>query len=128
MTFAQHARRQTAWIAILAVLLASLLPYVQLAQRAGADGFPLAQICTAGGAKLLPSGAPGVPATDHHAQHCSLCWTPGGAGLPPSGPLVLAAAGLHRAAAAPAAPAPATAAAWSPAQPRAPPALPFSAA
>lgn len=128
MTFAQQTRRQTAWIAILAVLLASLLPYVQLAQRADADGFPLAQVCTTAGAKLLPAGAPGLPAGDHHAQHCSLCWTPGGSGLPAAGPVVLASASVARVAAVPSAPAPRTGPAWFPAQPRAPPSPLFSAA
>jgi len=110
------------------VLLASLLPYVQLAQRAGADGFPLAQVCTAAGAKLLPAGTPGTPVSDHHTQHCSLCWTPGGSGLPATSPPVLAAVGFTRARAAPAAPTPPGSPAWSPAQPRAPPGTPFSAA
>lgn len=116
-----HARL-TSWIAVLAVLLASLAPSLSHA-LAPAAGSTWTEVCTVEGSKWVQAGDDGsAPSAAHVLDHCPYCSlhtpTPG---LPPAAPVVqlplAAAQAVPRAFLA----APRTLHAWVRAQPRAPP-------
>lgn len=120
------SRPVVAWLALLAVLMATLAPAVS--QALGAHGpTSWVEVCTANGARLVPLDgaapqAPAAPADAHLLGHCPYCALHTDTLAPPpalpvlSAPPALAhllpAAFLH---------APRTAAVWHSAQARAPP-------
>lgn len=118
-----HARF-TGWIAVLAVLLASLLPTVGHALAAGQGG-DWVEVCTAQGSRWVQAGDDGAgraPASAHVLDHCPYCSLHAPAlGLPPTVETVLPT--LRGGDELPLAflAAPRTLHAWASAQPRAPP-------
>ncbi len=127
MQLLRRRLRPLIWIALVAMLGLGLLPAVShaLAWAGGSDDW--AEVCTASGlTRVAAPGWPvepdGLPATAG-MEHCPYCALgAAAAGLPPPllQPWLAPAAGL--AALAAVFPGPALAAAWSAAQPRAPPA------
>ncbi len=88
MGFTLKRRRFTAWIACLAMLLASLAPSISLALVAsGSTGF-IGEICTVAGIKTIKvnAGRPDTPVQQQlHLEHCPFCFTHADViGLPPS--------------------------------------------
>jgi len=119
MLSTRAARRLSAWIAIVAMLAAVLMPAASHALP-GAD--PFGPICSVAGDRL-PAPEPASPAGQAH-EHCVLCASQaGGAALPPAQrPLVFA--GRARPPLFETAPAePRARPLLSPARPRAPPAV-----
>jgi hypothetical protein len=116
-------RSYTAWLALVAVMLAALMPSLSLAIGGGT----LTRVCSADGARWVaadadparPDPAPAGPA--HAWGHCPYCSLHLDALPPPAVPAVVPLP-LQRAALPPAfLQAPRTLFAWRPAQPRAPP-------
>lgn len=121
-------RAIASWIAILAVLMASLAPAIS--QAVGAPSpTGWAEICTSSGTKLVSvdgdaADTDGLPGAAHLLEHCPFCSLHGATlGMPPApAPAIVAVpmpadrppAFLH---------APRTLDAWVSAQPRAPPVL-----
>lgn len=129
MSWFQVHRRRTAWIALLAILAATLMP--TLAQAvAASQGSAWVEVCTVGGSRWVNAAAPGealpsddAPASAHAFDQCPYCH------LHLNGFVPLAAApvdalGLDLSHALPRAflEAPHTLHAWASAQPRGPPA------
>ena len=81
-------RRLLAWIACLAMLFAALAPSMSHAMTS-VQGDTWAEICTAGGAKMVKVGAgqditSGLQTPDAlHLEHCPFCATHAGATAPP---------------------------------------------
>ena len=126
MRFFRLHRALTAWVAILAVLLAALVPTISHAWAARSDA-ALLQVCTSGGATWQPTeGAvrdPGpAPTGAHLFEHCRYCSLHANDLAIPAAPLAALPAPLlpHLLPAAFLA-APRTLFAWRPAQARAPP-------
>jgi len=117
-------RRLSAWIAILAVLLASLAPTVSHAWGQ-AKGASLTEVCTAQGSKWVqddaaPSkGSPGVAHLLDHCPYCSLHAQALGMPAPAGAPALPAALAHERPAAF--VQAARSRHAWPSARPRAPP-------
>ena len=115
-------RRLPAWIAVLAVLLASLAPTVSHALGWGAS---LTEVCTAQGSQWVQDGAgpsKNAPGAAHLLGHCPYCSLHAQAlGMPPvaGAPSLPAALAGERPSALPQAPG--TPHAWVSARPRAPP-------
>lgn len=68
-------RRLTSWIAVLAILLASLAPALSHA-LATATGTSWVEICTTQGSKWIQAGEDGSersPASAHVLDHCPFC-------------------------------------------------------
>ncbi len=118
--------RLTSWIAVFAILLASLVP--SLSQAMGFEkGMSWIEVCTAQGSKWVAddAGDSGTPATTKHLlEHCPYCSIHSPAlGMPPA--TISVAEAVDRGHEVPLAflAAPRTLHAWVSAQPRAPPAL-----
>ena len=112
--------RAFTWIALFAICALALAPSVSRALDADPASNPWSSICTTPG----ENGAPALPGTLAHAEHCPLCGHGAGPlGLPPSAVAVLAIAGQQVRLAPPGAMAPARRMAGRTAQPRAPPAF-----
>ena len=85
------SRRLTAWIACLAILMASFVPSIShaLAATSGA-GTPWGEVCTSVGASLVKAGLARNPlpaSSDQktiHLEHCPFCLTHAGAMALPS--------------------------------------------
>jgi hypothetical protein len=125
MPFRRVTRRFASWIAVLAVLMASLAPAISHALAT--DGSKAwIEVCTAQGSKWLQGdGAPGedpAPGAGHALEHCPYCKLhPNVLGVPPTPPTALLASGPASAAPRALLAAPHTRQAWASAQPRAPP-------
>lgn len=127
MSRLRASRPVLAWLALLAVLMATLAPAVS--QALGAHG-PTSwiEVCTANGARLVRLDEPGpqapaAPADAHLLGHCPYCALHVDTLAPPPAPTAQLAVAQALAHALPAAflHAPRTAAVWCSAQPRAPP-------
>jgi hypothetical protein len=131
MPLHRAARRVTAWIAGLAILLGALAPAVTHALQAGGrDGW--VEVCTAQGPRWVRAGGDGdgtlhdteppAPATGIAHEHCAFCWlTTSQPVLPGAPPAALPDAAAPRVGGMPIAHLVRAANAWRPAQPRAPP-------
>ena len=124
MSAVRAHRRLLSWIAMLALVLASVLPTVGHA-LASAQGNAWQMVCSAQGSKWVQAGgdaSSGAPAPAHVLEHCPSCalHTPPLGPAPAAGLLPIA---LQLAHALPLAflAAPRTLHAWVHAQPRAPP-------
>ena len=122
--------RFAAWLACIAILVASLAPTVSLALSAERTGASLGELCGATGAKRfsiwadnLPDPSP-VKKDGQHFKHCLFCQLLGAlAGLPPADGFMLPVPGIaHRVALLPSFP-PRPQVAWAAGQPRGPPAF-----
>lgn len=117
----------TAWITILAVVLASLAPTLSRALGSAAD-VAWGPVCSADGARWLPNPAdPGepAPAPANLFEHCPYCTLHLSAlGLPPAAPDLRPLDRVARADAPPAASVSPGRGTWRVAQPRAPPRRP----
>jgi hypothetical protein len=117
-------RRFTTWIAVLAILLASLAPSLSHA-LASATGTNWIEVCTTQGSKWIAAGEDGserAPASAHVLEHCPYCslHAPGLA-LPPANDATLLPSRLAHEVPLAFLAAPRTLHAWVSAQPRAPP-------
>ena len=128
MVVAKGKRTIVAWIACLALLLASLAPSIAQALQRGGPG-TWTEVCTVLGSKLVAvdgrtdDSAPAVPAK-HLLQHCPFCSLHVTAlGMPPAPLSVPALAPLGFTVPELMLVAPRTLFAWATAQPRAPPQL-----
>jgi hypothetical protein len=118
-------RRIATWLAVLAVSLNALWPLVANAKPVGAFD-PSSEICTVGGIKTFAGGgALPQPADNAHQPNCSFCTFGADKAVPPATSVahVLAAPSGTDFQAATAALPPAEPFRYSPAHPRAPPAL-----
>lgn len=127
MLTGRDQRALVSWIAILAVLMASLAPAISHA-LGSVSPVGWAEICTSKGVKPVSidgeaAKQPGVPGTGHLLEHCPYCALHGDSFAPPSLPVLppplplpddFPAAFLH---------ADKTLSVWASAQARAPPVL-----
>ena len=116
--------RLTGWIAVLAILLASLAPSLGHALASG-TGSNWVEICSAQGSKWISAGEDGAdhaPAAAHVLDHCPYCSLHAvSLGLPPVASLTHLPLRLAHAVPLAFLAAPRTLHAWVSAQPRAPP-------
>lgn len=116
--------RLTGWIAVLAILLASLAPSLSHA-LASSTGSNWVEICTTQGSKWIAAGEDGserAPASAHVLDHCPYCSLHAPTlGLPPAGSLTQLPLRLAHEVPRAFLAAPRTQHAWVSAQPRAPP-------
>jgi hypothetical protein len=116
--------RLTQWIAILAVLLASLAPTLGHA-LGNASGGSWVEVCTSQGSRWIQAAEDGsqhAPASAHLLEHCPYCSLHSPTfGLPPAPVTPLMASGVSHVVPLAFLAAPRTLHAWSSAQPRAPP-------
>lgn len=124
MRLAPVTRRLAAWIALCAMLMATLAPAVSQALGSGPSWI---EVCTAQGSRWVASADDDAsstpkPSGEHLLEHCPYCslHTPA-LGLPPSPMRMLPADPLGRAVPQAFLSAPRTLHAWVRAQPRAPP-------
>lgn len=116
--------RLTSWIALLAIVLASIAPSLSHA-LSSASGSSWVEVCTAQGSRWIDAGEDGskpAPASAHVLEHCPYCSlhvpTPG---LPPATHFAPLPLGLSDELPLAFLAAPRTLPAWVSAQPRAPP-------
>ena len=123
-------RRFTAWLALVALLLGALAPTVTQAMVAGSDRADWLEICTATGMVWVKAGTgelseslpEGSAPTSEVGQHCPWCTLHGGGAALTVQPLLHTAPFVAHALPSVQLDAPDLAAAWAPAQSRAPPA------
>jgi Protein of unknown function (DUF2946) len=116
----RHRLSAFTWIALFAMFGLALAPTISHAVNASNGANPWAEICST--ANGNGSGAPTLPGTLSHADHCPLCGHGAGPlGLPPSAVLVLPMPQRALRATPLAAVAVAQGFSWAVAQPRAPP-------